>query len=252
MTEAQWLACTNPIPMIEYLRRSKRHGTSERKLRLFSCACCRRIWDFLHDRRSQGAVEMAERHAEGLAGDQELLAANGLAQAAEREAEEQWGGPTVQAGAARAAEKASRLQVPRARRARTGREIATHVALYTSNDAHWTELWAMRGAVTETSLTERMRQVEARQSGLLRDMVGNPFRPISPGPWLTPTVFLVAQAAYESRTLPSGLLDHANLAILADALQDAGCQENAVLSHCRLPGEHVRGCWVLDLILEKP
>jgi hypothetical protein len=86
----------------------------------------------------------------------------------------------------------------------------------------------------------------------LRDSFGNPFRPVSLAPaWLTPAVLNLAQAAYDNRVLPSGLLDNTGLAILADALEEAGCDSADFLSHLRGPGPHVRGCWAVDLILSK-
>jgi hypothetical protein len=87
---------------------------------------------------------------------------------------------------------------------------------------------------------------------LLREIVGNPFRPVSLAPaWLTPAVLKLAQAAYDNRLLPSGLLDNGGLAVLADALEEAGCDHQDILSHLRGPGPHTRGCWVVDLILGK-
>jgi hypothetical protein len=71
------------------------------------------------------------------------------------------------------------------------------------------------------------------------------FRPITLSPsWLTSTVTALAQQMYDSR-------DFAAMPILADALQDAGCDDEQVLGHCRGPGPHVRGCCVIDLILSK-
>jgi hypothetical protein len=64
-------------------------------------------------------------------------------------------------------------------------------------------------------------------------------------------VVALAQAAYEQRELPAGTLDMARLAVLADALEDAGCTDADLLSHLRGPGPHVRGCWAVDLILGK-
>src|SRR5436190_691050 len=72
MTEAEWLNCADPAPMLRYL--SERQ-TSERKLRLLACACCRRIWDQLPDPRSRLAVEIAERFADGSASRLELARA---------------------------------------------------------------------------------------------------------------------------------------------------------------------------------
>jgi hypothetical protein len=84
---------------------------------------------------------------------------------------------------------------------------------------------------------------QAAQAGLVRDCFGNPFRPVTLDPsWLTSTVVSLAEGIYADRAFD-------RLPILADALQDAGCDNPEVLDHCRAPGPHVRGCWVVDLIL---
>ena len=79
---------------------------------------------------------------------------------------------------------------------------------------------------------------------LLRDLFNSPFRPVAFSPeWRTPTVVALAQQIYHSRNF-------APMPILADALQDAGCEHAAILDHCRDPhAAHVRGCWVVDLVL---
>ena len=81
---------------------------------------------------------------------------------------------------------------------------------------------------------------------LVRDIFGNPFRPVSFSPgWRTDTAMSLARQMYESR-------DFSLMPILADALQDAGCEDEDILAHCRDPqGTHVRGCWVVDLVLGK-
>lgn len=80
---------------------------------------------------------------------------------------------------------------------------------------------------------------------ILRDLFGDPFRPTIFDPaWRTSTVVGLANSAYLGR-------DFASLPILADALQDAGCEDETILSHCRADRKHVKGCWVLDAILEK-
>jgi hypothetical protein len=80
---------------------------------------------------------------------------------------------------------------------------------------------------------------------ILRDIFGNPFRPVAFDPmWRTDTAVSVAQQMYESR-------DFGAMPILADALQDAGCDNDDILNHCRGSGPHVRGCWVVDLVLRK-
>jgi len=83
------------------------------------------------------------------------------------------------------------------------------------------------------------------QLRLLDDIFGNPFQPASIDPtWLTSDVLALATGIYK---------DHAfdRMPILADALQEAGCDNDDILNHCRQPSEHVRGCWVVDLVLGK-
>jgi hypothetical protein len=90
------------------------------------------------------------------------------------------------------------------------------------------------------------------QAKVLRDIFDNPFRPVSVSPaWQTAEVVALAEAAYDGRELPAGTLDLARLAVLADALEEAGCDQADLLGHLRGPGPHVRGCWAVDLILGK-
>ena len=88
---------------------------------------------------------------------------------------------------------------------------------------------------------------------LLRDIFGNPLRPIAISPsilaWRDSTIPRLALAVYDKRQLPGGHLDPALLAVLADALEEAGCRDADILGHLRSPGPHVRGCWPVDLLL---
>ncbi|MEO2088663.1 MAG: hypothetical protein ABGY75_04080 [Gemmataceae bacterium] len=81
---------------------------------------------------------------------------------------------------------------------------------------------------------------------LLLDIFGNPFRPVAFDPaWRSESAVALARAAYESRNFTL-------LPVLADALEEAGCDHPDVLAHCRQPdATHVRGCWVVDLVLGK-
>ena len=85
----------------------------------------------------------------------------------------------------------------------------------------------------------------AEHAVLLRDIFGNPFRPVAFDPsWGSSAALGLAWSMYESR-------DFAAMPILADALEESGCESADILSHCRGPGPHVRGCWVVDLVLGK-
>jgi hypothetical protein len=214
MTEAEWLACTEPKTMLEFLR-----GTaSDRKLRLFAVACCRRMWNLLKDERSREAVAVAGRYADGLATEKEREEAADAADAANR--------LTYFAAPAAAAIRPDAVLAA---------EGASELSAAYAVDAD---------APSETEL--------AAQATMLRDIIGNPFRPVALDPaWRTPTVTALATAAYEERHLPTGTLDTQRLAILADALEDAGCDNGDILSHLRGPGPHVRGCWAVDLLLGK-
>jgi hypothetical protein len=95
----------------------------------------------------------------------------------------------------------------------------------------------------------RDRESEDReQVSLLRDIVGNPFKPQhvekSILRWRSRTVSDMARSIYDKRSF-------AALPVLGDALEDAGCTNADILAHCRGPGPHVRGCWVVDLLLGK-
>ena len=93
--------------------------------------------------------------------------------------------------------------------------------------------------------TALFRAESAEQTELLRDIVGNPYRPVAFDPaWRTDTVVTLARQMYDSREFVA-------MPILADALQDAGGEDKQVLTHCREPRVHVRGCWVCDAVLGK-
>jgi hypothetical protein len=103
--------------------------------------------------------------------------------------------------------------------------------------------WDEVKKVAETKLTEE----RSAQAQLIR-CIYNPFFSQTIGSaWLTwrdATVPKLAQTIYDERAF-------ARLPILADALEEAGCADAAILDHCREPGPHVRGCWVVDLLLGK-
>jgi hypothetical protein len=218
---------------------------SQRKLRLFACACCRRIWAKLPDTLCQQAVALAELVADGLAPPEDLDAAWKAGGAfvppplredfptatAFRKATKEWN----VAGAARsAAFGASFVSSP-------------GNGAYEKGMADYTAVWARHAG----------RHGERKtQADIVRCLSFNPFRiSTHPSPaildWNDRTIPRIAQAIYEERQLPEGTLDTTRLAILADALMDAGCGNEELIAHCRSEGPHVRGCWAIDLILGK-
>ncbi len=230
MTEAEWLACTDPKPMLKFL-----HGkASDRKLRLFACACCRHIWHLLADDRSRKAVELAERFADGLASEQEREAAEEAANQAKRVT-----------GVSR---QASNYTIPEMF------TIAARAACVTAEgDADTETLLAIVAACSLIARNEASGLGwEAEMvacSSTLREIVGNTFLPPPPLPaavltWNDGTVRRMAEGIYEERAFD-------RLPILADALLDAGCDNENLIAHCRSEGPHVRGCWAVDLILGK-
>ena len=189
MDESKWLACADPEPLLQFLRGK----TSDRKVRLFACACCRCIWDQL-DSRSQVVVRVAERFADDEA------TANDFRQAC-----------TEAGGAPRVVQAATYLHPRNAAQSAVGGE----------------------GGV---------------ECGLLRDLFPCFVHPVMIASSLRAgsdcTPFRLAQAIYAERAW-----DH--LPILADALEEAGYADKEILKHCRGPGPHVRGCFVVDLVLGK-
>jgi hypothetical protein len=198
---------------------------------------------------------VAEAFADGRAGRQELADAARLARGVARGAAADRL-PGRGDSAARAAARAA---------ARHAYEVAYHLPGLSPGDdlAAW-ELrservaWELRIKLSalydpRDAYLAAERAERAAQADLLRDLFGNPFRPVTIDPtWHTPAVVSVARAAYEERQLPAGTLDDTRLAILADALEEAGCTDAALLGHCRGAGPHLRGCFVVDALLDKP
>jgi hypothetical protein len=238
MTEQEWLAGTDPEMMLRFLAPMRQiQGTvSDRKLRLFAAACCRQIWSLITEDRCQRAVAVAESYADGQATADQLATARADA----RRAAGRTAGYSPSLDAATAAAKESALK-------------AARLAAYSAALALAQQAW---DASQQAECTIRWMPAKAAQATLLREIVGDLFRPAFLDPaWLTWNGGLIrqlAEAAYEKRQLPSGRLDPVRLAVLADALEEAGCTDMEILGHLRLPGAvHVRGCHIVDLLLAK-
>jgi hypothetical protein len=211
MTEQAWLTCTEPGQMLEHVRRR----LSARKQRLFAVACCRGVWDLLADPRSRAAVEVAERFADDLASARELRQAEQEAELAHRE---RWTTGVLKGYIGLAAKITAASRV-------LGVAVA-NLTLWIGQDGHRREPGRC-----------------AAVCSILRDIVGNPFRPVACEPaWQTPEAVAIARSMYDDRRFE-------DLPFLADALEDAGCTSADLLQHCRNAGAHVRGCWILDLVL---
>ena len=240
MNERKWLECEELMPMLQFLTGK----TTDRKLRLFACACCRDIWDLLTDECGRTAVEVGERFADGDAGGDDLHAASGEAAAAGRAVKEAAGAVSAAAWAAGEAAWSAGEAAWAAGTAEAAVAGAAEAAWAGAAAAAWAKPWAAGAAAGAAA--------RARQADNLREIVGNPFAPVrfSPG-WVTSDVRNLAETLYEYRRLPSGELDCELFGVLGDALEEVGCSNPVILEHCRSKGPHIRGCHVLDLVLGK-
>ena len=245
MTEEEWLNAVEPSRLLSSLfsRGGKRAATDER-FRLFGIACCRRVTEVL-DFGDTYALDCLEIYASsGLR--ESLLKARQFHRPAGDEA-------------SRAMSESYQADVAARLRAEA-RLLATSAVWYCTKAKTTQAAMAYReSAIAKAHLLaagEPDPIVPRRgwlppdpaelavQAALLRDIFGNPFRPVAFSPaWRTDTALILARQMYESR-------DFGAMLILADALQDAGCEDEQILSHCRNANQpHVRGCWVVDLVL---
>lgn len=235
MTEQDWLTRSNPWGMIDFLG----PGASARKLRLFACACCRQVWNPFLPPFVLRVVEAAEAFADGQI--------NADALASVREVVVKAVGPANRNDSHNGTGYLSHvlgacLSICTHRNAA---EMAQDTAHATANAAADVPLSGERSA--GFVLAERAARAEesAAQADLFRDIFGNPFYSVEIQlEWLTSTVVALARGIYEERAFDG-------LPILADALQEAGCDDDDILNHCRDPREHVRGCWLVDLLIGK-
>ena len=219
MTEGEWTACNDPVPMLDLLR----WQATDRKLRLFAVACCRHIHVLRTNPAVGRALDLGEEYADGRVDRAALRGAN-------RDAWDVMGDPRYRGGpvygnpAVRLVDAASRTDL--------------HPPLL--------EMVILGVNAAFPAVSSTRSEVPAT---LLRDIFGPlPFRPVTLGPsvlaWNDRLVPRLAQALYDERRW-------GDMPILADAMLDAGCDNEEILAHCRSGEEHVRGCWAIDLILGK-
>jgi hypothetical protein len=223
VTELEWLACmTNPTWMVNAIRSQ----VSDRKLRLFAVACVRSILPQareVHRQEVARVADIAEAFAEGTASATELEAA--------RRDTIPWDNEI--SAALEACHPEARFAAVRTVRA------AANAVLGFWRAAH--PAYRQRSPEARAA-----RRVELEQlTALARCVFGNPFRRVAvAADWRTATVLALAGGTYAERAFD-------RLPILADALEEAGCSDAELLEHCRGPGPHARGCWVLDILTQK-
>jgi hypothetical protein len=263
--EADWLGCTDPLPMLEFLR----GRASDRKFRLFAVSQCRRLRAWFDTRVNAGdtpelamLLDVGERTADGLAGQAELEEASRVADLVSA------GGWSEFIGGAIGWADARDMGTFEHPEEWAVRSLATNCVPrwgYTG-DQEWPDaadhaiaimvrLACVKAEDTGLPIGPAERVARAELADWMREVFGNPFRPSPPSPavlaWNDATVVRLAQAAYDERQMPEGVLDNGRLAVLADALEEAGCSDADILNHLRGPGPHGRGCWPVDLCLGK-
>ena len=211
MTQQEWLASKDPMAMMDHLK-IQFHQPSDRKLRLFACACCR-LTQSMHYPRAQAVVKVAEEASEE---------------------------PKITRSLHRRLSEAR--QSIDAIRGWFWCVTCLDIAVGLRQTLYWecTE----RGDYGDAGGTDR-----SQIANLARDIFGNPFHPVILNPswliWHSGLLVSMARRMYDSR-------DFSDIPVLADALEEAGCTNPDVLSHCRQQGAiHVRGCWLIDLLLNK-
>jgi hypothetical protein len=268
MTEADWLACDDPVAMVEFLRGSPRgqdavrwsyswwrpdepQAPADRRFRLFACACCRRVCNHIPE-RGRDIVVAIEEYLDGRASSEALGAAfTAPSRLDYREGRSHrpdpgawvltylvggFNGLTAGASALMVFTRILPLldeEYGREARNAFDRCVSTFAEVRLA-PFRWPE------PVPAALMAERVAYAD-----LLRCIFGNPFhQPTIDPSWRSETAVRLALQQYESR-------DFSLMPIMGDALQDAGCGDEHILNHCRSPGVHVRGCFVVDLVLGK-
>lgn len=240
MSEAEWIAFTDPEEMLEHIagpieRIRGPEGikwrviATDRQCLLWGSACCRRLGPFIDDTRWLNAIRIVEQFADGEETYPQVLAVGSEM--------EQW---FQELGNYESLTPASMV-------ARSCADLSSGVdSAYDSmrtpflSPAYDASRWVI-AAVRENAGEQAAERERALHCALLRDILGNPFRPLTVREeWRTATVVALAEKIYQGRAF--GLLPE-----LATALAQAGCDNEGILLHCQSDGPHIRGCWVVDL-----
>lgn len=239
MSEAEWRDNPHIFELIGFFESQ----VGNRRRRLFACACCRRVWNMLHQRVSaQVIVELAEAFADGQASEAELRAAH-----------EHYDFSDLQAQLVGRVTTQTQLSLLTLHSLAAVQDLTSpnvsvlQLVLNTSkrfSDDYIPSPQHNEGTGGGGSVDYDTTELFIKEN-LLRDILGNPFRPVTFEPvWRTQNTVGIATKMYDERNFDA-------MPILADALEDSGCDNEEILRHCREPGIHVRGCWVVDLVLGK-
>jgi len=246
MTADEWQTQGDARAMLEFVR----SRATTRQLRYFGAACCRGVWDFLTDDRLKAAVECVERFAAGAATKQDLAECQGRARVAAQELRlrrragdawhevsqrppsgRDWEPYHVVLRTALAVDAVPLVARPTGKPAELGRSVSEAFGFVVQAQ---TPGWA---------LGDTDPRVLAAHAAVVRCVFGDPFRPyVFDASHRTEAAVAIARSMYDSR-------DFSVAPVLADALEDAGLTDAAVLGHLRQAGGHVRGCWVVDAVL---
>jgi hypothetical protein len=225
MTEEEWLTNTDPLAMVRFLRElPPRDRISDRKLRLFACACCRKLEKYVEPICVESIVRWERLADEGVR-KTDYPQALGDAYSSLR-------GPYTE----------PEPQTPE------------YLGSCCCLNLNWDTKNVPASVDAIITDTQRAGIEYAELARMLRDVVGNPCRRVVTKrthyrlrqwrAWNEGTVVRLAQSMYDSRCFDE-------MPILHDALSDAGCDNLDILEHCRTDGGHIRGCWVVDLLLKK-
>ncbi len=243
MTETEWLDSTDPVAMLENLQ----HRTTTRKLRLFSCACCRTIWNWIADERSRRSVICAERYADSLLTEDERQVVLAEAVVAFQEASSTWNDFACKIYKGGRNPNESELATENTLAFRITAAVAARGTLnYKTSETFLVEAGRIAHRACQVlANAERHAASGEMIATLLRDIVGNYFCPTKiDGHLRTPLVNTLAQSIYDDRAF-------FRMPELGDALEAEGCIDAEILARCRSERPHMRGCWAIDLILGK-
>ncbi|HEX4613930.1 MAG TPA: hypothetical protein VH092_37460 [Urbifossiella sp.] len=247
MTEDEWLTKDAPRVMFEFVR----PRASLRQLRYFGAACCRAVWDLLQDERLRNAVVCIEEYAAGATTKRELaFSKSQVRQVLEdllvtrRRVRSMTSDVTRRPSVARPWEStdATRRTSLAAEAVRMVARPTEKVGVLGQSVLRAFDLVVQAQTVGQTVVGTHLRIARGHATAL-RCVFGNPFRAVVFDPsWRTDAARAFSQGAYQSRDITAA-------PILADALTDAGCEDEAVRGHLRGGGEHMRGCWCVDGVL---